>query len=835
MLSQQVVSSPGASQASPNATGRLHDNTGSSTTNAVTPSTNSDVNGNLIQPRTTRHEPRSPTHAIPQPVLIYDARAMSFTPTSTELARTTVCQRDLVLRSTAPAFQPNNSCTLSSLFSSPPPLAAGPHCHQRHPPKSEFDSPLHDELKPRLTASKTQVFKITDLQSLLSHRLVAHVRPVSDDVQRHMDAFRGCEAEMLQLDLRGKSAGRVQQDLRRQLVKDLHDGVDEAAFVCKQVGIDSAPRCDQLELMVNAMPGRHTIVFSGPEAKSGLDVPLWQQLHATHCSHGCTADEINSSCYFRVIHHYLLRGYDPQLLPHESWHELGEHKQAYVGAWKKDQQRCSAAWEKWQRDSTGLLFGPVTNAPGFVTPLLPASKSKQVWRYLRDGTPYKIRLCLDLKATKVNDGVADWKFRYRDLHDVAVNLHRDDWLASVDISRFFLRLPAGRGLRQVQWVRDPHTYSSKTPPRWWQLRSVGFGLKTAPAWASVVSAELCRILKAAGVRVVGCFVDDILIAGGSQSECHKMLNIAKSIMSRLGVPANDKTKGPTQDIVFLGVRISTRDMRFTISAEHRDYAVARIREVLTATIASKGDLASIAGVLTWISFVFIPGRPRRQHIYDASRLGSSGSKSDMVRISGPLQRQLRWWLNSLSAKKFTGSRVWDSHASPHTMLLRSDASGEDGWGVCVAGLHIVGPWPTELMDAHMLFKELVPVVIALSLLAPATDETVFGCAVDNTGAAFTLNKLTCRDAISRELMKSLASTLDAYGHTTLAAHIRRDRNNHADVLSHTLPPSLWLLILRHQESRESVRDAKFWKFPFVVQCLSTGKCMSAVFKLRKSS
>ena len=151
----------------------------------------------------------------------------------------------------------------------------------------------------------------------------------------------------------------------------------------------------------------------------------------------------------------------------------------------------------------------------------------------------------------------------------------------------------------------------------------------------------------------------------------------------------------------------------------------------------------------------------------------------------------------------------------------------------MAGLHIVGPWPVDLMDTHMLFKELVPVVIALSLLSPMVPETVFGSAVDNTGAAFTLNKLTCRDAISRELMKSLASTLDAAGHTVLAAHVRRDRNKHADKLSHTLPPSLWLLIMQHQESRVSTKDAKYWRFPFVVQCLKSGTCMSAVFKARK--
>lgn len=472
-----------------------------------------------------------------------------------------------------------------------------------------------------------------------------------------------------------------------------------------------------------------------------------------------------------------------------------------------------------------------------VVPLLPVARSKQVWRYLRQGVPYKIRLCLDLKAAEVNDAVADWKFRYRDLYDVASNIRKGDWLASVDISRFFLRLPAGLGLRQAQWVRDPTTYGKKLKAKWRQLQAVGFGLKTAPAWASVVSAELCRILGAAGVRVVGCFVDDILIAASSEAACQKALQTALRIMADLGLPANDKTTGPKspeEGIVFLGVHICTATMRFTISDEHRDYAIDRLREVLTARVSTKRDMASIAGVLTWISFVFTPGRPRRQYIYNAASLGPSGNKSDEVNICGPLQRQLKWWYNSLKSAGFVGSRVWQGNESPRTMLLRSDASGEDGWGACVAGFHIVGPWPVGLEDEHMLFKELVPVVIALSLLSNAIPETVFGVAVDNTGAAFSLNKLNCRDAIARRLMQQLASALDAAGHSVLAAHVRRHRNQHADVLSHTLLPSLWMLIERQQNTHATARDAKYWRFPFVVQCLHSGKCMSGLFKMRTS-
>ena len=629
-------------------------------------------------------------------------------------------------------------------------------------------------------------------------------------------------------------------------MQDLKEGNDEAAFVCRQLGIDNVPRVDQLELMVAAMPGVDKIVFEGPEMKSGLDIEYWKKMHATHCNKGCTATCINPDCYSRVVHHFLLRGFDPVLKDGHSWDEFEAKLEAYVNAWSQDKKRCEDAWDKWKKNSGDFLSKSSTTKPNLVVPLLPASRSKHVWRFLKHGTPYKVRLCLDLKAVGVNEATEDWKFRYRGLYDVASKLRKGDWLAAVDISRFYLRLPAGPNLQKVQWVQDPETYAKsakanaiKKGRRWRQLLAIGFGLKTAPAWASVVSAELTRILEAEGIRVIGCFLDDILIGDDSKQKCKEALKKAMQIMEKLGIPSNEKTVGPrspSEGIVFLGVYIQTNEMRFSISEEHRAYAIDRIESVLEERKATKGDLASIAGVLTWISFVFTPGRSRRQPIYEAARLGSSGKKTDIVEVKGELQRLLKWWHSTLTAADFVGTRVWDSQHSPDTILLHTDASGEDGWGGCIGYMHFVGPWPDELIDASMLFKEMIPVMIIIAILASAVAETVFGVAVDNTGVAFAVNKLCCRDTRTLRLIQQLATDLDTYGHTALGAHVRRERNTHADELSHALFPAMWKRIIEHQSmTRTSTRFKEgYWIFPFVAHCMKTQKCFSACFRIRKS-
>ena len=689
-------------------------------------------------------------------------------------------------------------------------------------------------------------FEPLDLLSVLRHRQVSHVRPASAEVVRRMDTFRCCSPGKMVLDLRGRSASRIQKDLRKALVQDLLEGDDTAAFVCRQLGIDNVPRADQLELMIAAMPGRWKLKFEGPAAESDLNIEEWMAGHATHCSK-CSATEIADDCYFKVVHHFLLRGFDPALLPGFSWESFRSKnptREAYVDAWRQQEGKCKKAWDKWENEAAGLLSEESLIKPKLVVPLLPATRAKQVWRFHRDGTPYKVRLCLDLTAAEVNNATHDWQFRYRNFEDIAENIRKGDWLASVDISRFYLRLPAGQGLRQAQWVQVPSTYGdtsssnvSQSGKKWKQLKAIGFGLKTAPAWASVVSSELVRILEAAGVRIVGCYLDDLLIAGKTQEICQRNLDKTLQIMKSLGIPANEKTvqpQAPEKGIVFLGVHVRTADMRFTVSEEHRQYAIDRISEVLESGQTTKGDLASISGVLSWISFVYVPGKSRRQHIYDAAGLGATGKKSDIVQILGPLQRQLQWWQHTLSRGGFVGTRIWDSQASPSTCLIHSDASGEDGWGACIANLHVAGPWPEELADNSMLFKELLPVAVTLSLVAPQLTETVFGVAVDNTGAAFATNKMSCSDRLSCRLLQEISAALERMGHTALATHIRRHRNQHADDLSHALFQVQWDKIMKQQRPCKSRVDTSSWFFPFVAQCTISGSCSTGVFRMRKA-
>ena len=100
----------------------------------------------------------------------------------------------------------------------------------------------------------------------------------------------------------------------------------------------------------------------------------------------------------------------------------------------------------------------------------------------------------------------------------------------------------------------------------------------------------------------GVYVDDLLIAASTREKCLQALRIAHEVCAALGLHLNDKTQGPSQSIKYLGIIIRTDTCSFSVCPEQRKYAVDRISSVLKAGKSIKGELESLAGILTWVSF-----------------------------------------------------------------------------------------------------------------------------------------------------------------------------------------------------------------------------------------
>ena len=669
-------------------------------------------------------------------------------------------------------------------------------------------------------------------QLLKKNQFVYNVRRPSDSVvQELMKDAGACSNVNASVRLKSMTTQAIRRELRKKLAESLAANRKERAFA-KLSMFSDRPRADELERMVAAYPALSKVDWDAEPVKSDMNCALWLAYHARHCKK-CTPTAVHQGCYFRLIYHFLRTGFEPPEDPAVEPAGKAPHR-AYVGKWKKERQRCKVAFNKWVRESEGLMSARRDAMPNFYSPLLPVVRGKDKWRYECTGADYKVRLCLDLKCSGYNNRLYDWPFRYRGLDAIAETVQQDDWLAALDISRFYLRLPAGKRLREAQWFQDPSSYAGSThdndnraPKRlkFRQLLAVAFGLKSAPAWASLVSGELCRIFESFGIEVAGVYIDDILLRARSKAGLKKDMQLAEKIASALGLPFNDKTIGPAQKLTYLGVEIDTRQCAMRLTEEHRLYAISRVADALRCSKISRATLESLCGILTWVSFVFDSGRPRRNMLYSA--LSQAVERGKPVDLKGELRAQLHWWHESLRRSRCMAVKFWTFQ--PDTPLVCSDASGEDGWGACAFGLHIVGAWPphwrqsTGSDDPHMLYKELVPPVVTTLLLAPMLQQQVLCCALDNAGVAFTINKLSCGCERSLELLRPFADSLSRGRFAVIAGHAHRVHNTHTDKLSHSLCADMWSQVAREAAVKKSHRA----ELHFAVLDVKTGECLVA--------
>ena len=678
------------------------------------------------------------------------------------------------------------------------------------------------------------------LETLLKARGVYNVRKAPPAVLKSMMSQARCRADAVQFTLHGRNSMQLRTELRKQLAQELAAGTHGLAFADLPENFDR-PRADDLEGMIAAFPGFDRVNWDAESVKSDLDTGLWRAWHARHCN-VCTELEINDECYFKLIYHFLDTGFEPTEVEGCDTSTATPPCRAYVDLWREEEAGCNKALHKWATQADYLMSPPTDIVPPVFFPLLPVVRAKDRCLFVNDEVMYKVRLCMDLKSGGLNDMYEDWLFRYVGIDNVAAKVQQGDWLAAIDISRFYLRLPAGKKLRSMLWFQDPDTYASNSKTnekkkrlRFRQLLAVAFGLKTAPAYASVVSAELARILESFGVSVAGVYIDDLLIRARSKEALEAMLQTCHIVCKSLGLDLNGKTVGPCSPedgIKYLGLIINTDSCSFSACPTQCAYARDRIAALVKRGRVSVKDLESIAGTLTWISYAMITGRPRRNELYRAiSRLKRSGEK--FVPLRGQLKRQLFWWLHKLSKPEEISSFFWNKQ--PDTPAVVSDASGEDGWGVCTHGYHIVGDWPAHWRQSfgddvpNMLYKELVGPVVATILLAPHSKGKVLCGAFDNAGVAYDINTLSAGCLQSLQLLRPFSDTLAANHVTFLAGHAHRVHNKHTDALSHSLTRFLWSQVAESARENRRNRD----QLHFAILDLRRKQCMLATISFAR--
>lgn len=412
----------------------------------------------------------------------------------------------------------------------------------------------------------------------------------------------------------------------------------------------------------------------------------------------------------------------------------------------------------------------------------------------------KTRYCLD-QSLLLNPDTIPIPMECSTVHDAAAELDSNWVMAKLDLERMFNQLGIHRADQPLLGARfkvKGQTVKTFISPR------AQFGGMLFPHYASTLMAEVAKILRSYGLKVV-FLMDDIFLCAPTRRECEHALRQAISILRRLGwILQDDKIEGPSQELVFLGVLINTRHRRLSIPPERMELIIMAIQEVLSAH--SKGlltfrQLVSLVGRLNWCAEVMIAGRPRVKRIRDCLHQGRWSWRHHRTRrykgkvtLSAKAIDNLEWWIQAgQAASAADGASPWVPFWSMDrvaTCRVFSDASGEGGFGCIVEDVVYHGTWASWTQQYSSGFQELLPILFALQLVGPRWANHVVVFTTDNLGNMFALNKGSSRSQDSFQLIFRIFELAAQYNIYLVADWIPRDYNVFADYVTKVFSPHL---------------------------------------------
>ena len=474
-------------------------------------------------------------------------------------------------------------------------------------------------------------------------------------------------------------------------------------------------------------------------------------------------------CYAQHLFRGLCFGYLPAISGPIDEFSFDNYRSVLV---PEHPEALRKAWAK-QRDMDGV-FG--AGDERYVSPLTEAKRFPDEWRAKQEGSVPKRRVCFDA-SRGINPNLLEWRFRYTDFPFILAHVRKGDFIALVDLRSFYLQLPMAQEFTKYLSLRDPLTGELLRYLR------CPFGLSTAPAWASAVTAEVRRVLLARGVEVVFVYVDDYIIIADSEAKCAEALAVVLGVLREFNIAVSgEKIVQPTQAADVLGITIDTKHGKLRIKEGHVQYSAAAISNVLRQGRLSKKLLKSLCGMFTWISPMVKGSRPYVRSMWDLQK--GKRRHRGRVKLTAAARLDLKWWreaLCSLHDVRFEVSFADMAHR--RTVLLSSDAAGELGWGVWYGEQLYSGMWNETQLQWSMPHKELAPPVVAIEKLARHWKGALVVIATDSITNAYAINAGSSSSAEGIALLKRLAQVEREYGIDVVAVWLPREFNIVPDALS----------------------------------------------------
>lgn len=381
----------------------------------------------------------------------------------------------------------------------------------------------------------------------------------------------------------------------------------------------------------------------------------------------------------------------------------------------------------------------------------------------------KRRVVIDLRL--INRHLRFAGARYETLQALRAMARRDDWMLSLDLEAGYHHI----GIRP----RDVQYLGFQIGGQYFYCTALPFGLASAPLIFTKVMRACVAHWRRDGTRVLP-YLDDFLFLFDSTGKARRGAAEIDHLLQSLGLRRNI-SKGcwePTQNLVHLGIGVSTTDLRFYAPAQKE----ARVRAfaariVITASrrtrMCSVSPLLSFTGLCQSLALAVPEVHLRTRAIYDSVRSAATGGRA---RLSRSALGELAWWRDA----------PWNAGAHidlpTPTMDLFTDAS-DIGWGAVLDGSETRGYWSLLQRSSSIFERELLAVLLALRSWPERLRGHHIRLHIDNQAAAFSLIKLGSRHPAARFIVEQIWQDCRALGVRLWVQWIPTHANGDADRLS----------------------------------------------------
>ncbi len=221
-------------------------------------------------------------------------------------------------------------------------------------------------------------------------------------------------------------------------------------------------------------------------------------------------------------------------------------------------------------------------------------------------------------------------------------------------------------------------------------------------------------------------------ASGS-GECAFNAQVMSHMCERLGVPlAPEKCEGPTTCLTFLGIEIDTVALELRLPAQKLVHLRRLVRKWLSDKAHhTKKELESLTRQLQHAATVVRPRRTFLRRMYDL--LSATKHPHHHIPMRNTLRSDLAWWDTFLSSWNGTSMMRQQRLSTPDTVVV-SDASGRWGCGALWGA-----QWQGHMEGVSIVYKELIPVILAAAIWRKHWMGAVIQCRSNNQATVAAIN------------------------------------------------------------------------------------------------